>query len=192
MAQPTDLGAHAGGFKVRFSFEGFLPVKEARQYMTALISELQPRSGPRPLTQREIPHRQLTQGSPPEIQLALRERLINLPNVGEGESRIATLGTCAIWLKESMAHGPAEAFIDDHEFCHLHEDGFIHVSLPKSVCSSVIRLGWGEVHPSAEAGFLPETWMMVYAPRNAEELSVVMSFVAISHGFASGTVIDQP
>lgn len=55
----------------------------------------------------------------------------------------------------------------------------------------MIDQGWGERHPLANGWapigkFLAEGFMMVYAPRNLEELEVVMRIVGAGMGWASG------
>jgi hypothetical protein len=97
--------------------------------------------------------------------------------------------TRALALPDEHARGPAEAFIDDHEFCHLHAapEGSIHLALPAIVRLNVIESGWSELHPSVQAGFLPPTLVMVYAPRDEEELAVVVGLVTASYYFAHGT-----
>jgi hypothetical protein len=136
--------------------------------------------------QRELPHCQLSERSPGTVFEDLAKLAIELPNVGGRESRLAASNTCALTIPDALADGPKDAFIDDHEFCHIHDGGYVHLSLPREVRERVVELGWGESHPSAQAGFVPEGWMMLYAPRNEEELSVVMKIVAVSQNFAMG------
>lgn len=104
---------------------------------------------------------------------------------------MAADGTCALSLPDGFATGPAEAFIDDHEFCHVHSGGWVHLTLPDAIRESAVRLGWAEKHPSADAGFVPKTWTMVYAPRNEEELEVMLYFIRMSHGFATGAGLEE-
>jgi hypothetical protein len=63
--------------------------------------------------------------------------------------------------------GPPEAFIDLHEFCHLHPlpEGTIHLVLPLPVVGRAALSGWVQRHPLTLAGILT-TLVMVYAPRN--------------------------
>jgi hypothetical protein len=94
----------------------------------------------------------------------------------------------ALSLPDEFAGGPPQAFIVDHEFCHLHPlpDSSIHLTLPRDVRERAIRRGWAEQHVVSRAGILPETLVMVYAPRNAEELTIVMRMVWHSYQFARG------
>lgn len=96
--------------------------------------------------------------------------------------------TRALCLPDRLAHGPAEAFIDDHEFCHLHPapHGGLHLTLPNPLRAAVIEAGWAEEHPAVRVGVLPPTLVMVYAPRDEGELKMVVSLVGASRQFALG------
>src|ERR1039458_69872 len=97
------------------------------------IALTEKRAGRSPLTPRLVPHRQLTEYSPKPIFESLASQVGGLPGVGERESRMGEAQTRAFWISDALANGPREAFIDDHEFCHLHEGGFLHLSLPRDV-----------------------------------------------------------
>lgn len=135
-----------------------------------------------------VPHTQLDQLPPVEIVDRLVRDSLSLPHVAYRESRMAAPETVALWIPDEVADGPAEAFIDDHEFCHIHPmpRGSLHLTLPEAYADEVIRLGWGEVHPSAEAGFFNRRVLMVYAPRTEQELSSVLQLVKASYCFALG------
>jgi len=98
--------------------------------------------------------------------------------------------TRALWLPDDFAHGPREAFIDGHEFCHLHPspEGSVHLTLPRTIRDHAVELGWAELHPSSEAQITPETLVMIYAPRNEDEVLSVLSLVTISYRFAQGSL----
>jgi Family of unknown function (DUF5519) len=101
---------------------------------------------------------------------------------------MADSDTRALWVPDEVASGPPEAFIDDHEFCHIHAlpEGSLHLTLPLPLRERLVGLGWGEMHPGAEAGFFSETLVMVYAPRTEEEAAAVLYFVTASYDFALG------
>jgi len=128
-------------------------------------------------------------GKVPETMEELIERALEIPHVRSKQSRMASPRTHALYLADEFAAGPPEAFIDDHEFCHLHAlpEGNLHLTLPSGVREHVIQKAWGEVHPSAAAGLLGSTLIMVYAPRNEDELAAVLAIVQASYRFARGT-----
>ena len=57
--------------------------------------------------------------------------------------------------------------------------------MPGLLREQVVRLGWGERHPLAEAGILT-TLVTVYAPRDRQELEVVLNLIVQSCKFAKG------
>jgi len=145
-----------------------------------------------PRTSRILPHRQLDQWPPAHIQRRLLEECLNLPHVRWRESRMAPPGTSALALPDAFAHGGPNSYIDQHEFCHLHAlpDGSIHLILPDPYRRQVIDLGWGERHPLAGSALSPNL-VMVYSPRDVEELEIVLGFVVIGHSFAIGAVAER-
>jgi len=134
-----------------------------------------------------LPHLQLDQFPPAEVMEDLVERCLRLPHVRARQSRMASPGCHALCLSDAFAAGPTEAFIDEHEFCHLHPlpEGTIHLTLPKPLRDEVVRLGWGMRHPIAEVGILT-TLVSVYAPRDRNETGAVFELILQSCRFARG------
>lgn len=146
------------------------------------------RLGTRPRTHRALPHLQLDQLPPAETMEQLVELSRELPHVHSRQSRMASPRSYALYLADEFALGPPEAFIVDHEFCHLHPlpEGSIHLTLPSILREEVVRLGWGELHPIARAGILPAL-VTAYGPRDHLELEVVLGLIAQSCQFAQGS-----
>lgn len=146
------------------------------------------RRGPRPRTTPTNPHTQLDQRPSPVVVSTLAEALFALPGVREQPSAISVPGARALWLPPADARGPREAFLIGREFAHLHPlpDGSLHVALPPDVASEAIARGWAEIHPVARAGLIPENVVMVYAPRDAAEIGVVLALVRSALAFARG------
>lgn len=156
----------------------------------ALRLTLPKRHGEKPRTTPTNPHQQLNQCAPTALQEQLFERARALPNVRIGRSGISVPGARAFHLSQDVAAGPPEAFMIGREFGHLHPpyDGSLHLALPLETAEHVIAQGWGELHPVARSGLIPRTVLMVYGPRNEEELEVVWRILQLSHAFASGAV----
>lgn len=146
-----------------------------------------PRAGLRPLMQRVLPHVQLNQLPTAETLRELIQSSLAIPNVRYQQSRMASQHTCALVVEDRYAAGPPEAFIDQHEFCHISplSEGSIHLTLPALLGNEVVELGWGERHPIAKAGILT-TLLTVYAPRNRHELASVLGIIEQSCKFAKG------
>ena len=158
------------------------------------IEGLPNRTGPRPDTGAAMPHQQLTQNAPPELQEALFARATGLPGVRVGRSGVSVPGARAFLLEDGLAHGPPEAFMVGTEFAHLHPayDGSLHLAMPAEAAADLERKGWGELHPLARMGVMPPTALMVFGPRDADELEVIWTIVQASHTFARGLDEERP
>lgn len=144
------------------------------------------RRGSKPATTRPTraerkPHRQITQNAPRELQEQLFERARRLPHVSIGKSLVSVPGARAFHLDEEHAHGPKQAFQAGREFAHLHPlpDGSLHMALPPHLYDEVLAKGWGEPHPVSGT-------MLVFGPRDVDELEVVWNLIKASHAYANG------
>jgi hypothetical protein len=152
-----------------------------------LQSPLPARAGARPRTTPTNPHTQLDQ-QPADAALVaeLARRAFALPGVIEQPSRISVPGARALVLADGEPAGPPEAFLLDREFAHLHPapDHSLHAMLPIEVAEEAVAAGWAEPHPVARMGLIPPTAVMLYAPRDEDELAVIEALVRASHAFA--------
>ncbi len=141
----------------------------------------------RPTPEDPHPHQQLSQNSPPAVQEALFERARGLPGVIVADSCVSVPGARAFHLEAAMARGPAEAFQCRTEFAHLHppHDGSLHLTLPAGAYDEVRRKGWGEPHPISGT-------MMLFGPRDADELEVAWRVLLLSYRFAHGELGPHP
>jgi len=154
----------------------------------AMKLPLPQRRGQRPETTETNPRRQLTQNAPEELQEALWERMAGLPNIDTGPSLVSVPGARAIFICSDCAGGPPSSFIKAREFGHIHpvHDGSIHITLPEHVRDEALDKGWVEPHPLAARNIVPASVVMVYGPRDPQELEVVWALVQESQRFASG------
>jgi hypothetical protein len=150
-------------------------------------SALPLRRGGRPRTTPTNPHTQLDQ-QPTDFRLVeeLARRAFSLPGVVEEPSGISVPGARALVLGPSERAGPPEAFLIGREFAHLHPDPdhSLHAMLPTETVAEAVAAGWAESHPVALRGLIPPTAVMLYAPRDEEELDVIDGLVRASHAFA--------
>ena len=151
------------------------------------------RQGPRPRTTSTNPHVQLEQNALGEQWSELARRAFNLPGVEERPSLVSVPGARALWLRDDVPVGPSEAFMAGREFAHLHPlpEGSLHLALPPDLAREAIAKGWAEQHPMARMGYLPSTIVMVYGPRDADELEIVWALVKGSHGYARPAAVRQ-
>jgi hypothetical protein len=151
--------------------------------------DLPRRKGTQPSTTPTNPHTQLDQ-QPGDVgpRQALAGIVFALEGVEERPSIISVPGARALWLRDDLGTGPSEAFMIEREFAHLHPapDHSLHMALPLEVAEVVFRQGWGELHPVAAQGLIPQTAVMIYAPRDADEVRTVAGLVETSWRFARG------
>jgi uncharacterized protein YbjT (DUF2867 family) len=147
------------------------------------------RSGPRPDTIGPRPHAQVSQQSPPEIHRQVAARALELRAVSRADSLVSVPGAIAFVLDEAAAGGPPEAFQVQREFAHLHpeEDGSLHMTLPPDLAAEAYEKGWAEPHPLSGTP-------LVYAPRDQDELEVVLRLLRASYEYAVGpfSVPERP
>lgn len=139
------------------------------------------RTGPRPETSDGIPHRQLDQNPPADLYHRLMERFVRTPRTTHGPSLISVPGAVALFLEcEGVCECPA--FLRGTEFAHLHppSDGSFHMVLSERDSDHVRERGWGEQHPWARSGRIQPTVLLIYAPRDEQEVDVVLSIVDAS------------
>jgi Family of unknown function (DUF5519) len=150
------------------------------------------RRGPRPRTTPTNPHTQLAQNPKREAVEELARRVFALPDVEERPSAISVPGARALWLREDVPDGPPEAFMIGREFAHIHPmlDGSLHAALPPEIAREAIDKGWAEQHPVARMGYIPQNVVMIYAPRDAEEIEVVAGLVEEAYRYAGGAAPD--
>ena len=136
-----------------------------------------------------MPHQQLDQqpqdSSPRD---ALARRVFALPGVVEERSGVSVPGARALVLESGTARGPDSSFMVVREFAHLHPspDESLHIVLPRDVAGAAINAGWAEPHPLAAQMHGPSIAVMVFAPRNEEEVDVVAGLVDTSYRSATG------
>ncbi|KAL4894086.1 hypothetical protein BDV59DRAFT_176810 [Aspergillus ambiguus] len=83
------------------------------------------------------------------------------------------------------------------EVCHGHpSDGSLHLTLHPADVRLMLERGWGQRHPLAREDWwwsamrtVPPGFVMVYAPRNAEELESVMEIVRAAVWWVSGLAV---
>ena len=77
------------------------------------------------------------------------------------------------------------------EIVHAHpSDGSMHLTLHPADAKVMIEAGWGERHPLAKGGwcdrFVPVGFVIVYAPKDKDDLEMVMKIVEASWRWVSG------
>ncbi|HEX2054545.1 MAG TPA: luciferase family protein [Actinomycetota bacterium] len=146
------------------------------------------RSGDKPRTTPDDPHRQLTQIAPVEMQELVVEQGRKMAGTYVCPSLISIPGSRAFVLDDSTPTPSSQVFMTAREFAHIHPpvDGSLHMVLPPHIVRQVVERGWGEQHPVAMMGLVPPTTMMIYGPRDPAEVEVVLMLLKASWGYARG------
>ena len=142
---------------------------------------LEERKGSRPVTGSALPHLQLSDKSPRDVQSHMSNWALvaipaTTPELREEPTRISVPSTRALWLDEGVDANPA-GFMPppgNREFAHLHADGSWHLHVDEALVTEILDKGWGERHPWYHHGVLE---VMVYAPRDLEEAQTVKAIV---------------
>jgi len=144
------------------------------------------RSGPRPLTNKNMPHSQIGVQPVPDVNAELFRRAFALPDVTNKPTVISVPGARALWLDESLPL--AQPVMAGQEFAHIHPDGSLHASLSPERARQAIEAGWAEPHPMA-LYMGNEGMVMLYTPRTMEELDVIFQLVVDSYNFVTGRAV---
>jgi phospholipase/carboxylesterase len=145
------------------------------------------RRGSRPAISHRIPQQQISDNAPAELQERLFDRATGLAGVTSGPSAISVPGARGFVLDPPL-RGPADAFLVPaaREFAHLHPgyDGSLHLALPPALAADAIRKGWAVPHPWAGVRLSPG-FVLVYGPRDDDDLAVIAAIVETSHAWAA-------
>ncbi|PWD52521.1 hypothetical protein C8046_11555 [Serinibacter arcticus] len=111
-----------------------------------------------------------------------------LDGVVEGTSQVSPASSRAVFLVDQRDERAPETSLapgERLEPVHLHgvDDTSLHLTLPAERAAELISLGWAEEHQYADFG----TEVMIYGPRDAAELELVLGVVTESLAFARGT-----
>lgn len=117
----------------------------------------EPRSGVRPATSNEGPHRQLDQRSPAPLWGQQVADVFALEGVVEGISQVSPASSRAVYLtdmEEEIRPGISLAPGQRLEPVHLHgvQDTSVHLVLPAERGDELVRLSWAEPHQYSDSG----------------------------------------
>ena len=154
--------------------------------------ELPQRSGPKPDTTSRLPHSQLNQHGSDHVIEELHRWCFSLPEIDNEPSGISVPGARAMVVHEGCQCNQ-EAFMVGREFAHIHphpDNGSMHVVLPAEDAVRTVENGWGEDHYLVTQGQWPKGLIMVFSPRDEDELEAVKNIVRKSYEHAMGHAPD--
>ncbi|KAK7033029.1 hypothetical protein R3P38DRAFT_2920269 [Favolaschia claudopus] len=154
------------------------------------------RRGARPLTGWHcVPHRQVDRL--PADEIAKRLDAIFEKHVAANPTLIQTTlsphekTVPGVIIHPDIPSPHNDAKLGLREVAHIHPiDHSMHVILSPADSKIVVDLGWAERHPLSGVSRLlplPNTYLLVYAPRDEEELDVVESILVASIGYMTGS-----
>jgi hypothetical protein len=133
-----------------------------------------------------VPHVQLSQNSPADISEALKAWMsASLPGTMIQPSEISEPGSLAFFL-DGTQPPPGVVLLPPRltaEFAHVHPDGSLHLALSTPDQDALVAAGWGERHPLHSARI---NVVMLYGPRDDDELAVAKTVVDASYQYATG------
>lgn len=161
------------------------------EFIPEALTKLERRAGERPAIAIQYPSPQTEDTSPPDIHAALVAHGAALPNVTVARTEMNVPGVALI-LDEELAKGKPECFVHRREFAIIRDDGSVQVNLDPDCGQIAMGQAWAVVHPLARymAGALPPQSLIVFAPRNTEELAVVAMLLEVAHVYAIGRIGD--
>lgn len=118
----------------------------------------------------------------------LAEWAFSLEGIVEEPSRVSLPGARALTVAPELPLNN-EAVLAGREFAHIHPQpngGSLHLRLSQAAAQEIVDEGWGEYHPFAIDGSIPNL-IMVYAPRDTEDLRSVKAVIETSVAFATST-----
>ena len=152
------------------------------------LRDLPKREGPRPtIAVYPIPHRQIDQLP----DSAMKQKIVAVFNDEVSRRSELVHYKLSFYEKRNQAvflnhpeNGSADGKISGGELGHVHpSDGSMHMIFSASDAKKVIEAGWGECHPLSGQLNLPEPYLLIYPPRNEQELAVTALLLdaAVNH-----------
>lgn len=179
-------------FKLRDPYNAPEPSPRIRP-SNGFLKELQARQGPRPLVVGVAPQRQLTQNCPRPMVQVLQKTIRELADECPSHWYVAT---SAFEKHNEALFSRYKTFTEPDyygEIVHSHTcDGSMHLTLHPEDVKIVLEKGWGERHPLAHGRTwwwhspCPRGFMIIYAPRDQQELQQIKSIIRAAAWWVSG------
>lgn len=145
---------------------------------TKTLMDLPNRVGTKPaIAPYAVPHRQMDQHNDTVIR-SLEKKIFDEQVADPQYNLIYKMSylernSPGIFLKDSANGNQTIVPVSHAEIGHIHMfDGSMHMILSPSDTKEVIEKGWGELHGLAGQGPAANTYMMIYSPRNEQELKI--------------------
>jgi hypothetical protein len=153
--------------------------------LIAAFPSLPNRRGKRPITIRGPLHVQCSDNGDDRALRRLVDEVITWPHVEASPLPVGRADLVSLRISEDVATGDPSVFITGREFGRaLFGAPTIYLSLPLSCAHWAIVRGWAEPHFSSSFGLVPPGVMVVYVPRDENEVAVCRSLLRVSYNFS--------
>src|SRR5208337_2856288 len=143
------------------------------------------RKGKRPVTVRGPLHVQCSDNSDNMLLRELVEEVTGWPGIEASPLPVGGGGLVSFRIDEGLASDDLSNFINGTEFARvLFGAPTIYLTLPLSYAHWAIVRGWAEPHFSGSFGLVPPGVMVVYTPRDEQEVAVCRSLFWVSYNFS--------
>jgi hypothetical protein len=148
--------------------------------------DLPHRRGRRPVTVLGPLHVQCSGHGDERTLRDLVNDVIAWPDVEAGPSPDGRADVVSLQIGEEVATGDPSVFITGREFGRvLFGSPTIYLTLPTSWAHRAVVRGWAEPHFSSSFGLMPLGVMVVYTPRDEDEVAVCRSLFRVSYNFST-------
>ncbi|OLN83719.1 hypothetical protein CCHL11_08706 [Colletotrichum chlorophyti] len=170
------------------------------------ILDLPPRKGERATLGGIVPHRQLTQHAPEKMREFIQNLYANAatqnPSILEQKRSLYERHNPALFVSSDLLKNPPSssdplpetARVARGEISHPHADLSIHIYLSPADAKIAIDRGWAERHRLslprsswfANRYHVADSYLMIYGPRDEEEMEVLAVFLRNAVRFMTG------
>jgi hypothetical protein len=169
-----------------------VPKREGTATVAFASGGLPARKGPRPKTIAGPLHIQCNGHGDPKYLNRLLNDVLSWPYVEPLAHPANGSGTIPIRLTEVAGGGDSSAFISAREFARvLWGAPTIILALPLVCAHWAIVKGWAEPHYLRSFGLMPPGAVLVYAPKNQDDLAVCYALFSESYYFARASIVRE-
>jgi len=156
-------------------------LKKAKDLLTGSPT-LPMRKGKRPVTIRGPLHVQCSNHGDDRLLRQLVKEVVAWPGIEPNPLPVASADLVSIQVGEDVANDDLSAFIAGREFGRVHfGTPTIYLTLPLSCAHWTIVRGWAEPHYSSSFGLVPPGVMVIYTPRDEQEVAVCRWLFRVSY-----------
>ena len=126
-----------------------------------------------------------------DVNAELFRRVYALPQVENQLTVISPVeGSRALWLDPAIEVAHPELIPKERELGHIHPDGSLHSAMDPVRGQQGVDAGWALFHPAANTrpGF--QGFMLLFTPRNGDELDVIFQLIVDGYNHITGASID--